>query len=114
VKPLVCLEEWHGRLVADLCFGAPAVAPLLSHPLRSNAGRHRLEDQEQSAGAAALAVGESPLSARFLHLLERSLDHAVGEARHGGLQKSSRYWGLALERLLGAVCVGNDTLGLST
>ena len=72
-------EDGHSSL------GAPAVAPLLRHPLRSNAGRHRLQYQEQSAGAAALAVGESPLSARFLHLLERALDHAVGEARHGGL-----------------------------
>src|SRR3981081_474774 len=69
VEDFPCLGERHHRVRSELGLDPAAIAPLLSHPHGCNAGRHRLEDENQTARAAALSIDERLLLACTLPFL---------------------------------------------
>src|SRR5665213_604693 len=97
----VALEDFahfskaHSRIRTDLRSGAPTVTPLLRHPIGRNAGRHRLDDEGEPAGAAAFAIGQGDMLGELSCSLDRLANCAVGEARHARVLGSigGCYWG---------------------
>eukprot|EP01137_Pigoraptor_chileana_P001869 Opistho-2@40037 len=79
---LARLGERHGGIGADLFLGPFAVTPLLRHPVGGDTFGHRLENKDETAGAAPFAVGEIFLLLTRLDPLQRMSNSRIGQAWH--------------------------------